>query len=181
MVPFRVPSSLPPSRGLLRLHSQKACHPFVEKQIEDEKCPENCTTKCIEIPFQLASSIRQILLITDQASYTRGDTGTKYLKICKKSSVLKCSNFAVRIRYQVLDESTMPRHPAELTIYISDASGTQLHAWNLGYLQRPKQDLGKLHSLFFRIHTSPFQATKPTIHWIRQVQSQNPLSFQMRN
>ena len=78
MVPLRVPSSLPPSQGVLRLHSQKACHPFVENKIEDEKCPENCTTgKCIEIPFQLASSIRQILLITDKTHYRKGETGKK--------------------------------------------------------------------------------------------------------
>ena len=74
-VPFRVPSSLPPSEGVLRLHSQRDCHPFVEKQIQDEKCPQNCTSKCLEIPFRLASSIRQILLIADKTDYQPGDTG----------------------------------------------------------------------------------------------------------
>ena len=74
-VPFRVPSSLPPSRGVLRLHSQRGCHPFIEKRIEDEKCPKKCNSKCIEVPFQLAPSIRQILLITDQTSYRIGETG----------------------------------------------------------------------------------------------------------
>ena len=53
------------------------------------------------------------------------------------------SNFflylTVRIRYQVLDESTQPRNPAELTITIEDASGVLIHSWNVGYLQR-KQD-----------------------------------------
>ena len=48
---------------------------------------------------------------------------------------------AVRIRYQVLDESTMPRHPAELSITIGDPSGTLLHTWNLGYLQQTARDL----------------------------------------
>ena len=74
-VPFRVPSSLPPSEGVLRLHSQRDCHPFVEKQIQDEKCPQKCTSKCLEIPFRLASSIRQILLISDKTDYQPGDTG----------------------------------------------------------------------------------------------------------
>lgn len=50
---------------------------------------------------------------------------------------------SVRIRYQVLDESTMPRHPAELSVTIGDASGTLLHTWNLGYLQRTARDLGR--------------------------------------
>ena len=50
----------------------------VHYQVEDEKCPENCTTgNCIVIPFQLASSIRQILLITDQTHYRRGQKGKK--------------------------------------------------------------------------------------------------------
>ena len=84
-VQVRVPSSLPPSEGVLRLHSQKDCHPFTEEQIEDEKCPSNCladlensiSTKCMEIPFKLASSIRQILLITDQTHYQKKETGKK--------------------------------------------------------------------------------------------------------
>ena len=84
-VQVRVPSSLPPSEGVLRLHSQKDCHPFTEEQIEDEKCPSNCladlensiSTKCMEIPFRLASSIRQILLITDQTHYQKKETGKK--------------------------------------------------------------------------------------------------------
>ena len=77
MVPFRVPSSLPPSQGVLRLHSQRDCHPYVEtRQIQDEKCPQNCTSKCLEIPFRLASSIRQILLIADKTDYQPGETGT---------------------------------------------------------------------------------------------------------
>ena len=75
-VQVRVPSSLPPSEGVLRLHSTKDCHPFTEQQIEDEKCPQNCGAgKCLEIPFRLASSIRQILLITDQTHYKRTDVG----------------------------------------------------------------------------------------------------------
>ena len=85
-VQVRVPSSLPPSEGVLRLHSQKDCHPFTEEQIEDEKCPSNCladlensiSTKCMEIPFRLASSIRQILLITDQTHYQKKETGKKF-------------------------------------------------------------------------------------------------------
>ena len=79
-VQVRVPSSLPPSEeGVLRLHSQKDCHPFTEEQIEDEKCPSNCvgSGKCLEIPFRLASSIRQILLITDQTHYQKKETGKK--------------------------------------------------------------------------------------------------------
>ena len=48
--------------------------------------------------------------------------------------------FSVRIRYQVLDESTLPRHPAELTVTIRDTSGVQIHAWNVGYLQRKRDD-----------------------------------------
>ena len=69
------------------MHSQKDCHPFTEEQIEDEKCPSNCladldlensiSTKCMEIPFRLASSIRQILLITDQTHYQKKETGKK--------------------------------------------------------------------------------------------------------
>ena len=89
-VQVRVPSSLPPSEGVLRLHSQKDCHPFTEEQIEDEKCPSNClvedlensiSTKCMEIPFRLASSIRQILLITDQTHYQKKETGKKFRKL----------------------------------------------------------------------------------------------------
>ena len=81
MVPFRVPSSLPPSQGVLRLHSQRDCHPYVEEQIQDEKCPQNCTSKCLEIPFRLASSIRQILLIADKTDYQPGDTGMAFSKV----------------------------------------------------------------------------------------------------
>jgi len=129
-IPLRVPASLPPSQGVLRLHSKCSCHPFVEKHIEDKKCPENCTKgNCIAIPFQLASSIRQILLITDRTHYHPGQT--------------------VRIRYQVLDESTMPRHPAELSVTIGDASGTLLHTWNLGYLQRTARDLEMFEEITF--------------------------------
>ena len=81
MVPFRVPSSLPPSQGVLRLHSQRDCHPYVEtRQIQDEKCPQNCTSKCLEIPFRLASSIRQILLIADKTDYQPGETGTVFFE-----------------------------------------------------------------------------------------------------
>ena len=81
MVPFRVPSSLPPSQGVLRLHSQRDCHPYVEtRQIQDEKCPQNCTNKCLEIPFRLASSIRQILLIADKTDYQPGETGTVFFE-----------------------------------------------------------------------------------------------------
>ena len=77
-IPLRVPASLPPSQGVLRLHSKQTCQPFVDKISNDEKCPENCTTgNCIVIPFQLASSIRQILLITDQTHYRRGQKGKK--------------------------------------------------------------------------------------------------------
>ena len=83
MVPFRVPSSLPPSQGVLRLHSQRDCHPYVEEQIQDEKCPQNCTSKCLEIPFRLASSIRQILLIADKTDYQPGDTGIYYAAFSK--------------------------------------------------------------------------------------------------
>ena len=83
MVPFRVPSSLPPSQGVLRLHSQRDCHPYVEEQIQDEKCPQNCTSKCLEIPFRLASSIRQILLIADKTDYQPGDTGIYYSAFSK--------------------------------------------------------------------------------------------------
>lgn len=130
-VPLRIPASLPPSQGFLRLHSKRSCHPFVYNQsVKDEKCPENCTTgNCIVIPFQLASSIRQILLITDQTHYHRGQM--------------------VRIRYQVIDESTMPRHPAELSITISDTSGANLHTWNLGYLQRTPRDLEMFEEVTF--------------------------------
>ena len=61
---------------------------------------------------------------------------------------------SVRLRYQVLDESTMPKKPAELTISISDASGAQLHAWNLGYLQREQGQQGKYFEK--NIPQSPF-------------------------
>ena len=47
----------------------------------------------------------------------------------------------VRIRYQVLDESTQPRNPAELTITIEDASGVLIHSWNVGYLQRKDTEI----------------------------------------
>ena len=51
--------------------------------------------------------------------------------------------FSVRLRYQVLDESTLPKKPAELTITIADASGARIHTWNLGYLQRKTENEGK--------------------------------------
>ena len=53
--------------------------------------------------------------------------------------------FSVRLRYQVLDESTLPKKPAELTITIADASGARIHTWNLGYLQRKtNENKGKI-------------------------------------
>ena len=55
--------------------------------------------------------------------------------------------FSVRLRYQVLDESTLPKKPAELTITIADASGARIHTWNLGYLQRKtNENKGKIGS-----------------------------------
>ena len=52
----------------------------------------------------------------------------------------------VRLRYQVLDESTLPKKPAELTMYIADASGARIHTWNLGYLQRKENNTGNTFS-----------------------------------
>ena len=52
-----------------------------------------------------------------------------------------CIFHIVRIRYQVLDESTQPRNPAELTITIEDASGVLIHSWNVGYLQRKDTEI----------------------------------------
>ena len=48
----------------------------------------------------------------------------------------------MRLRYQVLDESTLPKKPAELTMYIADASGARIQTWNLGYLQTKENKEG---------------------------------------
>ena len=103
MVPFRVPSSLPPSQGVLRLHSQRDCHPYVEEQIQDEKCPQNCTSKCLEIPFRLASSIRQILLIADKTDYQPGDTGIYYTAFSK---VDQCKNTIIQAPQKMISSKS---------------------------------------------------------------------------
>lgn len=128
-VPFRVPSGIPQSgMGMLRLHNSDSCQLVqVQQEGSEEKCPSHCGLgHCIQIPFRLTSPLRQIVLLTDQTDYKRGDN--------------------VHIRYQPLDESTRPKDPPLLNIWITDPTNTRLHTWQKGQLQTVE----KAEDKFFR-------------------------------
>ena len=63
---------------------QEGCDQETNCQANFDKCSSRRGANCLDIPFMLGSTLRQITIFTHKTSYVRGETGKRHLAFNQK-------------------------------------------------------------------------------------------------
>ena len=134
-IPFRVPLDVTLSKhyDLTKSHQKKSLYGVlvVKNEMEcrqGEVCElreqERCGTSkgdCLEVPFNLGSTLRQIVIFTDKTHYLRGENGTYYMP---------CISKQVSFFDYVKDMIPEPKEPSRKNDCLKKTSKLFPGAWN---------------------------------------------------